>query len=287
MSNIAVSVIVPVYNVENYLEKCLDSLLNQTLKNIEIICINDGSKDNSGDILKKYASIDNRIIVKTQENAGLSAARNAGLEIAQGEYIGFVDSDDWVDLDFYEKLYNTAKKHGANLAITSILKHKNDNKRYNVVYKKEIVADNLKDKLKLCEDNKHRIFYVWNKIYKKELIKNNNLLFPNGRVFEDVLFNTKSIFYTNKVVSVTDTKYHYIERCGSIINSKDKTGKKKNDHDIAYEQMQDFAKENNFQLPERLNYTKTYWKGFLKVYEGKYKIKYLLFSFIPVFIKNR
>ena len=107
MNNIKVSVIVPVYNCEKYLKKCLDSLVNQTLKDIEIICVNDGSTDNSGRILEEYT--DSRIKIITKENGGLSSARNAGIAVAKGEYLGFVDSDDWVDLDFYEKLYNTAK----------------------------------------------------------------------------------------------------------------------------------------------------------------------------------
>ena len=100
-----VSIIVPVYNVEKYLERCLDSLINQTLTNIEIVCINDGSTDNSGKILDDYAAKDNRIKVIHQNNAGQAVARNNGLKIANGNYINFVDSDDWVDLDFIEKLY--------------------------------------------------------------------------------------------------------------------------------------------------------------------------------------
>ena len=99
-----ISVIVPVYNVEKYLARCLDSIINQTLADIEIICINDGSTDNSLEILNDYAKKDSRIKIIDQTNAGLSCARNAGMQIAQGEYIGFVDSDDWIDLDFYEKL---------------------------------------------------------------------------------------------------------------------------------------------------------------------------------------
>lgn len=111
-----VSVIIPVYNTEKYLKKCLDSVCNQTLQDIEIICINDCSQDNCLEILKAYALSDTRVrIIDFKENRGAGAARNAGIEAAQGEYIGFVDSDDFIDLDFYEKLYNSGTKTKANV----------------------------------------------------------------------------------------------------------------------------------------------------------------------------
>ena len=115
-----ISVIIPVYNVERFLKKCLESVINQTLSDLEIICINDGSTDKSLSILNSFAQKDNRIIVINQDNQGQSCARNAGLSIATGKYIGFVDSDDWIDLDFYEKLYNTAKKYNADIAAAGI-----------------------------------------------------------------------------------------------------------------------------------------------------------------------
>ena len=110
-----VSVIIPIYNTEKYLRKCLDSVCNQTLSDIEIICVNDCSTDNSLEILEEYASKDNRIkLIDFKENKGAAVARNAGIDEAKGEYIGFVDSDDFIDLDFYEKLYNKAVKSGAD-----------------------------------------------------------------------------------------------------------------------------------------------------------------------------
>jgi len=119
-----VSIIVPIYNVEPYLHRCLDSLVNQTLKDIEIICINDCSPDNSLDILKEYAEKDERInIINFEKNQGVSVARNTGIEIAKGEYIGFVDSDDYVDLDFYEKLYKKARETDADMVKASLKKN--------------------------------------------------------------------------------------------------------------------------------------------------------------------
>ena len=106
MGNVKISIIVPVFNVEKYLSECLNSLINQTLKDIEIICVDDGSTDSSPSILEEFRNKDERIKVIRQENSGVSVARNNGLAIAQGEYVGFVDSDDWVDADFFEKLYS-------------------------------------------------------------------------------------------------------------------------------------------------------------------------------------
>ena len=165
-----VSVIVPVYNVEKYLENCLETLISQTLKDIEIICINDGSKDSSPDILKKYALNDERIKIIDKHNEGLSAARNDGLNVATGEYIGYVDSDDWVDLNFYEKLYNAAKKHNAEVACGNIIRCGNRITKYKVKFEKEeLITDNV-EKLKVTKVPKYN--YVWNKIYKRESLMN-------------------------------------------------------------------------------------------------------------------
>ena len=117
MSDIKVSVIVPVYNVEKYLRQCLDSIINQTLKEIEILCINDGSTDSSPEILKEYEEKDSRIKIINKKNAGLSAARNQGLELAKGEYVSFIDSDDWINETFCEALYTAAKKYDSDIAI--------------------------------------------------------------------------------------------------------------------------------------------------------------------------
>lgn len=116
MNNPKVSIIMPVYNVEKYLKKCLNSLINQTLDDIEIICVNDGSTDNSDKILQEFAQKDSRIKILTQSNKGQSVARNLAIENANGEYLGFVDSDDWVDLDYFEKLYNIAIKYDCDIA---------------------------------------------------------------------------------------------------------------------------------------------------------------------------
>ena len=282
-----VSVIVPAYNVEDYIQNCLQSLISQTLTDIEIIIIDDGSTDKTKEIISEFAQNDLRINLITQQNQGVSAARNAGMRIATGEYIGFVDSDDWIDPDFYEKLYEAAKRHDADVSVASILKHKKNYQKYNVHYNNSKCANTIQEKIKISENKNRRFFYVWNRIYRTSLIRNNNLTFPEGRLLEDIKFSMHAIYYANRIVSVPKVKYHYVERSNSIIKSKDKTGKKRNDHIIAYVELQEFAKKHNIKLPERLNYVGSHWQSlFIKVYEGQYKTKYLLFGILPIFAKT-
>ena len=112
-----ISILVPVYNVSKYLRQCLDSLVNQTIKDIEIICVDDGSTDSSHEILEEYAAADSRIVIVTKANGGLPSARNAGLDVAKGKYVGFVDGDDYVDTDMYRKMYNAAVANDADIVV--------------------------------------------------------------------------------------------------------------------------------------------------------------------------
>ena len=201
-SNPKVSVIVPVYNVEPYLRRCLDSLVNQTLKDIEIICINDCSSDNSLAILKEYAERDERInIIDFKENQGVSVARNAGIEIAKGEYIGLVDSDDYVDLDFYEKLHEKAKETDADMVKASL---------------KKKTVDRIKEYSYLASIKKSKYYnelYHWCYIYRLNFLKKNQINYPKGiRFSEDAVFLVKSLFYSNKIEIVDNVFYHYILR---------------------------------------------------------------------------
>lgn len=161
-----ISVIVPVYNVEEYLRKCLDSVLNQTLRDIEIICVDDGSTDSLWEILKEYAQKDDRIKLIQKENGGLSSARNAAMQVAKGDYIGFVDSDDWIDPDFLRKLYVAAEKYGADSACASIKRpYSSGRVRNKIIFETEEVLKSVADKYR-----KHKIprfCFVWNKIYKR------------------------------------------------------------------------------------------------------------------------
>ena len=217
---IKVSVIVPVFNTEKFIDKCLTSLINQTLCDIEIICVNDGSTDNSPAILEKYVQIDSRIKVLSQENKKQGAARNAGLKIAEGEYIGFVDSDDWVDLDYYEKLYNTAKKYDADIALATNVRIGNGKTKKRLEITEEKVATSLQEKIDIGNQAKNPC--PTNKIYRHTMLKNNNITWPEGVYCEDKLFTIKAVYYANKIVTTPGVNYYYFRNPDSTVNTKSK-----------------------------------------------------------------
>ncbi len=203
-----ISVIIPVYNVEKYIAKCLDSICNQSLKDIEIICINDCSTDNSLAILKDYASKDARIkIIDFKENKGVSIARNAGLKIAQGDYIGFVDSDDFVDLDFYESLYNKAIEDNADIIKAGCLMYMTST---------DAILSDLNYKIQLST----KYFFThewWSAIYSKKMLIDNAINFPEECTHsEDIVFLNKCVLKASKLSLVDDVYYHYIRREDSI-----------------------------------------------------------------------
>ena len=209
-----VSVIIPIYKVENYLRKCLDSVCNQTLKDIEIICINDGSSDASLAILNEYALGDARIkIVNSIENRGASISRNMGIEVATGEYIGFVDGDDFVDLDFYEKLYNKAKETDADIAKGNIY----DCDKYG---KQPVLTSfyNMNDKIR---ENKAYFYYGFTSaIYKRTLIETHKIRFPEHiSHFEDPYFSIQVAIYQNKIVFDDTARYFYIKHEASACST--------------------------------------------------------------------
>lgn len=210
-----VSVIIPVYNTEKFLRKCLDSVCNQTLQDIEIICINDCSTDGSLEILREYAGKDNRIkLIELFENGGAAKARNIGIDIAHSEYIGFVDSDDFVDLDFYEKLYNKAVETGADAVKGKLYLYDiNTNKVY-----LEAWID-INDSVK---KNKANFYFTFTTaIYKSSLIKEYNIRFLEGLIhFEDPYFTIKSALYYKILHVVDDACYFYTNNLNSVSRSK-------------------------------------------------------------------
>ena len=199
-----VSVIIPVYNTEKYLEKCLDSVCNQTLSDIEIICINDASTDNSLEVLKQYAATDNRIkVISFEENKGAAAARNTGIEIATGEYIGFVDSDDYPDLDFYEKLYQKAIETGADIVKSAYKDAKTG-----------FIDKILNEKILECKTN--FAFTFCSAIFKRKLIINNNITFPDIRDMEDPVFAFSSALLANNIEIIDNSFINIVSRQDSI-----------------------------------------------------------------------
>lgn len=244
-----VSVIVPVYNVEKYLKRCLDSLINQTLSDIDIICINDGSKDSSLQILEQYAQKDSRIVIYNQENSGLSVARNTGLEHASGEYIGFVDSDDWVDLDFYEKLYNSAKNNNADIAVADFIREHSNKKPKRLKLKEEKIYTTSEDKFMICKV--HREGCVWNKIYRTEFIKSINLKFVPKMYYEDRDFTIRSLYFSKKLVTTPNTYYRYFVNPKSIVNKR-RNYIQDEHYILVRQQVLQFIKEHNIKVPDGL-----------------------------------
>jgi len=215
-----VSIIIPVYNTEKYLKRCLDSVINQTLKDIEIICINDCSTDNSLKILKEYAKSDNRIkIIDFRENKGVAVARNEAMKIAKGEYIGFLDSDDYIDLDFYEKLYNKAKENNSDLVIGNWywVGSNNNNNIFDIV---ELV--------KINKFNYNQAFTLG--LYKKELLKQYNIKFIEKCSFgEDRIVPLMASYYSKNFSIVEDTFYYYYRANTNSATISKMTTKKTND----------------------------------------------------------
>lgn len=228
-NNPKISVIVPVYNVDEYLGHCLNSIIKQTMKDIEIICVNDGSTDNSAKILKDFAQKDNRISIITKKNGGLSSARNAGMEVAKGEFITFIDSDDWVDERFCEKLYESITQNNADISICAV--HQFDNKLQqnddsNPYYTLGFFDSSFDNRVFSHYDTKNFICDVcvmaWNKMYRKSFIDSLGAKFPNGLIFEDGPFFFSIFFKTQRVTIVRDFLYYYrINRKNSIITKGD------------------------------------------------------------------
>lgn len=235
-----VSVIVPVYNASKFLREALDSVVNQTLKDIEIICINDGSTDNSLDILEEYAAKDSRIKIFSQENRGLSATRNFGIEISTGEFISFFDADDRIDLNFLEELYKNAKLYDADIAAASILRIKGKKKKYLLKIPKVSIQEDTAKKYKAL--NLPHWSFVWNKIYNAEVLKELNIKFSEGKLYEDIVFTIEVLYRTKKLVTVPNVKYYYYINKESITNNL--TEKHIQDLKEASIAIQKFVQEN-------------------------------------------
>lgn len=279
MTNLKLSIIVPIYNVEKYLTKCLNSLVNQTLKEIEIICVDDGSTDNSLNILKEFAKKDIRIKVYTQQNSGQSVARNVAIKNATGEYLGFVDSDDWVDLDYFEKLYNVAKEYSCDIACAGFKRCGKFISSIRKSYDKVKIYENINDKVFVDKVPEHN--YLWNKIYKRDkwFFK-----FCEGRIFEDVEILVKILFYLGKMATVPNTYYNYRKNPNSTVRLI--STKSKEDFKWASNELYSFAQKHEIILPNYKSFNKKEIFKFcgitiLKIYHYTDVIKYKLFGFIP------
>ena len=215
-----ISIVVPVYNVSKYLDKCLSSILSQTYKNIEVLVINDGSTDDSPDVIAKYL-YDKRLVYMEQANAGVSAARNKGIEAATGEFIGFVDSDDFIETEMYKRLLDAILTANADMSVCN----------YNLVYADEPWQHRYSNMQNETADIWQDVYgyfsrycarpkpnnYIWTRLYKAEIIKNSNVRFENYKLADDTLFNFKLLPYIRKVSFISDGLYNYFQRKDSNV----------------------------------------------------------------------
>ncbi len=211
-----ISVIVPVYKVEAYLDRCVQSIMNQTYSNLEIILVDDGSPDNCGAMCDAWAQKDGRIRVIHKENGGLSDARNTGMAIANGEYIAFVDSDDWVHPEFLARLYEAAKIHGVLLTgcdYCEIDTHLGD---YGPACG-EILCHTAEQAMAMLLGNRGYRAVAWNKLYHRSILEGEN--YPVGRYHEDEFFTYRIVDKAQRLAYVDAPLYFYFQRPGSIMNS--------------------------------------------------------------------
>lgn len=213
-----ISVIVPVYNVKPYLEKCLDSILRQTYRDSEILIVDDGSTDGSQDICDDFEKKDNRVKVFHTENRGLSCARNLGLQHAKGDWIGFVDSDDWIEPDMYECLIRSAIDNCADISCCGYDREYSDRSASHFLTNEERCYEGDEMIASVMEGSTFG-HYAWNKVYKRELFSD-DCKFPPGMLFEDIATIWKLIVKCHRVVCVPNTLYHYLIRKDSIGNTK-------------------------------------------------------------------
>ena len=240
-----VSVIVPVYNVGEYLERCIKSLINQTLQDIEIIFVDDGSTDESKKIIEKYIQNNpEKLKYLYKENGGLSSARNFGIPYAKGDYIAFLDSDDYIELNMYEDMYNVAIKENSDMVECDFIWEYPNKQKYDCgeIYngKKEAIE-------------KARVV-AWNKLIKKEIIENTKIEFPFGLRYEDVEFFYKLVPSLNKISFVKKYFIHYIQRDNSIVNTQNSKTK---DIFKVFDNVFEYYKNNNYyeQYKEQLEYS--------------------------------
>ena len=232
------SIIVPVYNTSKYLKKCLDSLVNQTLEEIEVIVVNDGSTDNSVDIIKSYEKkYKNKMVFLDKKNGGQGSARNLGIKYAKGEYIGFVDSDDFVDLKMYEEMYEVAKSNKSDIVIcntTDFYEKDNSEEVTSLAFNNNV---NNKEAIIKC------VPCILNKIYKKDLLVKSEFKFNESIWYEDLSYSIIMLMNAKKINYIEDPFYYYLHRNTSTMNNNNA---QKNLNIIkAYDELVKYAKENN------------------------------------------
>lgn len=262
MKPIKVSVIIPVFNAETYLGQCIGSIVSQTLGDIEIIIINDGSTDNSKAIISQYAANNSRIIFIDGPKEGVSSARNKGIKIAKGEYIGFVDADDYIVQTMYEILYKKTREASADIAICNVMavgQSMEITSRLSLENKLIDISNNREPALVQLMRFKYD-FANWNKIYSSAIIKEKRLLFnENMLVYEDLLFNLCYFQYAEKGISIEDNLYQYRIHPASVSNAAahDQIA----EYNMLFNAFNDFCTQKGFEKP-KLYFNKEMCRGF-------------------------
>lgn len=260
-----VSVIIPAYNIEKHIGSCLDSIINQTLKEIQIIVINDGSTDNTSDIIQKYILKDQRIELINTKNKGVSAARNKGIIAAEGKYVYQIDGDDWLEKNGLKKLYEYAEKESADIVISNMFRGYKDG-TIKTIDGHGLTDDYVKDFL-----TRKIIPSVCTKFYRRSLFIDNGIFYTNGiRVGEDLLINLKLFYHAKKVKKITETFLHYVYRSDSTMNTSKSEANK--DIIIVFDEIKSFLTNNNV-------YTK---------YKSEFMyLKYYHAYYVPVLQSNK
>lgn len=268
MSNISVSVIIPVYNLECWIEKCIDSVFNQSFQNFEAIAVDDGSKDNSLSILKRCKEkYGNRLKIIHQENAGQAVARNNALNIARGEYIIFLDGDDYLDKDYIQRLIEKAEKDKLDCVVCG---YERVDESGNVL---QSIVPNVTNEL-----YQMKFLAVCSKIIRRSYLEEKHIRFPEGKLYEDVCFSWQVLYLSDKIGAIDYAGYKYLYRQGSSSNSKIKTEKlpleeNRNVIEIVLEEVDKFGKRDLFEYSVMTQYT---YLIFILARKNKLKIVKLL-----------
>lgn len=290
---VEISIIVPIYNTHQYLDRCIRSIIDQSFKNYELILVDDGSEDGCEEIYKKYKKLDDRIKIIKKVNGGLSSARNAGLNVAKGNYIGFVDSDDWINRSMYEQLYRLAVQNDADIVECEFKKMQNDiNSMEKDDFQKneEIkVINNIEalNYLVTLGENHVKMVVSWNKLYKKNLF--DKIRFPVGRIHEDEFTTYKLLYKSKRIVLVNKKLYYYRQNPDGIM--KRKFNVRRLDYLDALYEMLEFMKNidndmlYNLTVIRYISYLKTYYfKCSDLLDENEVIIKKLRYRYKKVFI---
>lgn len=272
-----ISVVIPVYNVERYIKECLESLLNQTYENLEIICIDDGSTDRSGWICDQYAKKDSRIKIIHQKNSGAGAARNKGIDYASGDYIAFVDSDDYIEKTMYEELHKALICNNAQIAGCETISLFQDKINYPNTTEQEIIFSGL-DMLSLS--SQHWKYYIMvNKLFSKDVV--DSVRFPEGNIIDDGFFTYQIIARASKVVWCDKALYFYRQRKSSAMNKKEYQLKRDYDAVKLFKERLEFVKEkypkviSSFQVKMIDSYINIIFRGELDKRDIKECLSYM------------